>query len=460
MRFSPILHIDIYKALFSRGEFGFIVCHDGKSHQRQNEAFKVLADNDTTEIVYGGGAGSGKTFLACTWLLFMSLNYPGTKYFIGREELKRLRDTTLLTFFKVCKQFGVNDFKYNGQDHFIEFANGSRIDLLDLKYLPSDPLFERYGSSEYTSGFIEEGGEVYFDAFDTLKSRIGRQLNDKYFITGKILTSCNPKKNWLYKYFYKPHIKKTLPFYRKFIQALVQDNPFIESGYIESLERIEDRTKKSRLLSGLWEYDSDPSLLIEFDALIDLFENSWIHGSDYYLTVDVARLGQDRTVICVWQGWRVVKIEYFQGKKLDYTKERCDDLEKRFEVPRSNQIVDQDGLGGGIVDFRKGMKGFVNGSKAIKNENYINLKSQCYYSLCERINKRQIWIDIDDPNLKEIITQELEILKMKDADTDYKMGIISKSKMKEILGRSPDFADALMMREYFVFKKGHVLAYG
>lgn len=68
----------------------------------------------------------------------MSLCYPGTKWFIGREELKRLRESTLITFFKVCTQYGIKrdkDFKYNGQDHYIQFANNSRIDLLDLRYL-------------------------------------------------------------------------------------------------------------------------------------------------------------------------------------------------------------------------------------------------------------------------------------------------------------------------------------
>jgi len=81
--------------------------------------------------------------------------YPGTKWFIGREELKRLRESTLITFYKVCKMFGIRkdiDFKYNG----------SRIDLLDLRFLPSDPLYERYGSIEYTGGWIDEGGENLF----------------------------------------------------------------------------------------------------------------------------------------------------------------------------------------------------------------------------------------------------------------------------------------------------------
>jgi hypothetical protein len=159
--YSPLLQVRI--DLFKRGLFGFIVEREGARHNKQDEALRILTDDTTVEFLYGGAAGGAKSWTGCTWLAFMCLSYPGTKWFIGREELKRLRESTLITFFKVCNKYGIRrdvDFKYNGSDHFIQFSNGSRIDLLDLRYLPSDPLYERYGSVEYTGGWIEEGGEV------------------------------------------------------------------------------------------------------------------------------------------------------------------------------------------------------------------------------------------------------------------------------------------------------------
>lgn len=75
---------------------------------------------------------------------FMCLCYPGSKWFIGRAELKRITQSTLITFYKVCNQYGVEDtlYKYNGQYNYIEFYNGSRIDLLDLMYKPGDPFMK------------------------------------------------------------------------------------------------------------------------------------------------------------------------------------------------------------------------------------------------------------------------------------------------------------------------------
>lgn len=124
--------------MFRRGIFDFITLSERGHHVKQEEALCILTDKTHTEFLYGGAAGGAKSWTGCTWLVFMSLCYPGTKWFIGREELKRLRESTLITFFKVCTQYGIKrdkDFKYNGQDHYIQFANNSRIDLLDLRYL-------------------------------------------------------------------------------------------------------------------------------------------------------------------------------------------------------------------------------------------------------------------------------------------------------------------------------------
>ena len=271
-----------------------------KPTPKQRDAYYKLLDDNTKYILFGGGAGGGKSWLGCEWLITCCYNYPGTRWFIGREELKRLRDSTFITFYKVLKNmldpFNLNSgqlLKYNGSDHYFDFFNGSRVDLLDLKYLPSDPLYERYGSVEYTGGWIEEAGEVDFGAFDILKTRIGRHLNDSYNLLGKMLITSNPKKNWIYHTFYKPSKEDTLPNDHAFIKALVQDNKYIESKYIENLQSLTDKTKKERLLYGNWEYDDDPAKLMEYDAITDLFTNQ-VNGQGSYLTADIARFGRDR----------------------------------------------------------------------------------------------------------------------------------------------------------------------
>ena len=63
-----------------------------------------------------------------------------------------------------------------------------------------------------------------------------------------------------------------------------------------------------------------------------------------------------------------------------------------------------------------------------------------------------MFIDCDDVGIKAQIIQELEQVKQYNMDKDGKRQVLPKDKVKEIIGRSPDFADTLMMREWFELK--------
>lgn len=51
-----------------------------------------------------------------------------------------------------------------------------------------------------------------------------------------------------------------------------------------------------------------------------------------------------------------------------------------------------------------------------------------------------------------MLAEELGQVKQHDMDKDVKKAVMPKDKVKEILGRSPDLSDALMMRMYFEVK--------
>lgn len=429
-----------------------------KPTKKQAKAWIKLQDKTTKYVVFGGGAGGGKSWQGCEWLLSMCLSYPGTKWYIGREELKRLMTSSYVTFLKVCKFHKIPKvlWKLNGQYNYIDFTNGSRIDLLDLKYLPSDPLYERFGSTEYTGGWIEEAGEVHFDAFDTLKSRIGRHLNKEYNIPSKMFITCNPKKNWLYIDVYKPWKEKKLPIQFCFIQSLYNDNPFTAEEYGENLSQIKNKSKKRRLMFGDWEYTDDPLLLFDYEAITDMFTNNANRGHKY-LTIDVAGAGIDKTMLIFWDGLFIEDMEEMD----DISSEELDKILTENNIPRSHCLADNDGVGYGLVKDTKGIKGFVNGSSPIKTKfknrpntsNYRNLKAQCWFLLANYVNSGLIGCYKDIPlNLKKNMIEDLEIIKQKEADDDRKLEVIPKKEIKDILGRSPDVGDAIMMRMLFELK--------
>lgn len=422
--------------------------------KKQTAAIDFLDDPTTTELYYGGAAGGGKSHFGCYWQLKRRMKYPGTRGFIGRSELKNLKKTTLNSFFEVAKMMDLRanvHFNYNQQDSIIYFPNKSQIILGDLFSYPSDPEFDSLGSLEITDGFIDEAPQVTEKAKNIIKSRIRYKI-DQFGLIPKLLMTGNPSKNWAYYEFYQPSNQGTLRPDRKFIQALVTDNPHISKHYIESLRGL-DKNSMERLLNGNWEYDDDPAALMSYEKILDCFTNAFIPTGDKYITVDVARFGNDSTVIGLWFGWRV-KLYQFNKLSVKEVAQKVQTMADHNGIPMSQVLADEDGVGGGVVDIL-GCKGFVNNSRPLANpithedENYSNLKSQCYFRLAERVGKSGLFIDCNDPTMKASIIQEMEQVKQYNMDKDGKRMVLPKDKVKEIIGRSPDFSDTLMMREYF-----------
>ena len=123
-------------------------------------------------------------------------------------------------------------------------------------------------------------------------------------------------------------------------------------------------------------------------------------------------------------------------------------LQQEHQVNLRNIIVDEDGVGGGVKDYLR-CQGFVNNARALKSENYQNLKTQCYYKLADLVNKGQVGITCEDISVKNKIIEECEQIRTKDADKDNKLQMIPKETVKAILGRSPDYSDAMAMRMYY-----------
>lgn len=458
--------IDIMAQLFKNGDYDFIVRGEDENgkpveHKKQREALKILTSNKYSKFLYGGGAGSAKSWTGCCWLLFMCINYPGTRWFVARNELKDIVDSVYVTFTKVCREYGFSDYKFNSVKNFIQFGNGSHINFIEIKYKPSDPEFQDLGSTEYTGGWIEEGGEVNETGARVIGTRVGRHLNSKYKLKGIIFITCNPAQNWLKIDFYDKWIKKTLEEGLQYLPALVTDNPFIPKDYINNLEALAKTSTSlfQRLFKGNWDYVDSPNALVDRDALDEIFENDHVDRKLYYLTADVARYGSDKARIGVWKGWDLIKTISFDISKTTDIEHAIQIFRMKHKIPKSRATADADGVGGGVIDGT-GIKGFVNNSRPIKEKisknlhmpEYKNLQVQCLYKLAEKINNREVNISADLSNeQKQQIIQELFQIQSKNGD-NRKLDCKSKADIKADIGRSPDWRDMIMMRVFFDLK--------
>ena len=426
---------------------------DIKLTKKQSQCWKLLTDDVTNIITYGGSAGGGKSYLGCLWISSMCLQYPGIRTLIGRTVLQQLKLTTLNTLFEVLQLMGLKSgehYVYNGQSNVITFQNKSEIILKDLAYQPSDPNYDSLGGIEVSAIFIDEAAQVSHLCFSILKSRIRYKLN-QYNLIPKVLLTCNPGQNWIKKDFYIPFIQETLELNKAFVPALPMDNPHLPPSYIEMLKGLPNAQRR-RLLEGDWNYNEEDDSIFNFDHISNsIFRFKPEPTDKKYMSVDVARFGTDRSVVMIWSG--LVVLECLVYNKLSTTELSSEirELIQKYGIHPNNIIVDSDGVGGGVADQIKGTN-FVNNSSPLHKQNYSNLKSQCYVKLSELFKEGKISINIMNPSVIDDLTQELLAVKLKDVDKDNKVSVQSKDEMKKILGKSPDLSDALMMRMYYEIK--------
>lgn len=81
--------------------------------------------------------------------------------------------------------------------------------------------------------------------------------------------------------------------------------------------------------------------------------------------------------------------------------------------------------------------------------NYDMLKTQCYFKLAEYVNSWKIKISVNDSDFKEKLIEELDIIVEIGLEKDAKISIIKKDAIIQKLGRSPDYADMVMMRMFY-----------
>ena len=442
-------------------------------NEKQLEAVEYWIDDVTEQILYGGGKGGVKSFLGASLIFGDALIYPETHYFIARKELIDLRKFTVPTVHEVFKNWGLKleDYaSFNGQDNVFNLKNGSKVFLVSCNDVPSDPLFERFGSMQMTRGWLEEAGEIAENAKANLWLSIGRWKNLEYNLKKKLLITCNPKKGWMKRDFVDPWKQNLLPKSRRFVTALATDNPYLPQDYVETLRNERDQVRKQRLFEGNWDYDEDMDSLISFDALTDSFSNTIVKDNQKYLVIDVARLGKDSTVFSFWDGLELYKVIQFEKQDTQKTIQQAKDYASKEKIPFSHIIVDEDGIGGAVVDGMFGVKGFIANStplptaseirqRLIKIEshlipkrNFQNLKTQCAFKLAELINEHKVAFKV--PEYRDTIIEELTaLLRQKNIDSDGKLQLRPKEEVKEDIGHSPDVGDTLIYRMWFELQK-------
>lgn len=180
---------------------------------------------------------------------------------------------------------------------------------------------------------------------------------------------------------------------------------------------------------------------------------------------DVARFGDDNTVIHVRRGGVSLEHESHNGWDTAQTAGRLKELARQYGQRsgvdgRDIAVkVDDDGVGGGVIDQRDGysFRPVNAGSSAVAEEDYPNRRSELWFVTAERAVDGRL----DLSRLPRDVQAELRRQCMAPTwklDSHGRRVVEPKADTKKRIGRSPDDADALNLAYAFVPPPAGVVA--
>jgi hypothetical protein len=233
-----------------------------------------------------------------------------------------------------------------------------------------------------------------------------------------------------------------------------------DPGYLGNLNAQDEETK-ARLLGGNWNVKVSKSDIYGYNAFSDIFTNHHVKNLSVFakkvITTDIAMKGSDKFIVFVWQGRMMIDFLVMSKSKGNEVINGIKSLAMKHGVRYSNIIFDNDGVGQFVDGFIPGAVEFNNGGRAKNDENYMNLKAQCFYKSGEAVERGDYYIPEEVANrpyddkmtLRERLMYERKAIKRDKVDYDGKLRVIPKHEMKVFLdNNSPDCMDAFMMREY------------
>jgi hypothetical protein len=248
-----------------------------------------------------------------------------------------------------------------------------------------------------------------------------------------------------------------------FIGGSIYDNKellSIDPAYLGNLN-AQDEDTKAQLLKGNWKVSVNDNDIYNYDKFLDIFTNTHVEGGDKYITTDIAMKGSDKMIVFAWDGKILKDFKVLPRTKGNEVIDAITQMKNKHKVMNSNIAFDNDGVGSFVDGFIHGAVEFNNGSKALNDENYFNLKTQCFYKSGESVDDGDYYIPPDVANrmyddkmtLRQRMLYERKAVKRDKSDHDGKLKILPKQEMKVYLsGESPDLIETFMMRELFELK--------
>jgi len=200
---------------------------------KQTEAMILLQSEKYNFLMYGGSIRGGKSVWGLSALLIMCEVFPRSRWCVIREDMEKIRTTTIPSFRKIEPSGTVRQSPYE-----YHHPNGSVILFKSENYAQDKDLDWMKGLE--VNGFLfEEINEcqqqTFYKAFERAGSWI---IKDSIQPKPVILATCNPTFGWVKTLIYDRWKNGTLPTEWVYIPAKITDNPYLPQAYLDNLKNL------------------------------------------------------------------------------------------------------------------------------------------------------------------------------------------------------------------------------
>ena len=137
-----------------------LIGYDQQGNPQYRPQCRHCKSQNLPQLILGGGAaGGGKSYIGSVWLVSSCIRFENIRAVVARKTLKSLKESTWNTIKSILKDWGLKEdtnYKINNLEGTLTFWNDSVIIMKEMADIPSDPNFERFGSSEYTIAMVDE----------------------------------------------------------------------------------------------------------------------------------------------------------------------------------------------------------------------------------------------------------------------------------------------------------------
>ena len=393
--------------------------------------FKPLLTKHFRYKVYWGGRAGGKSYAFADSLLIKA-RLSTCRIACVREIQESIKDSVYQLLKDRASFYGFDDFKFY-DDRIENIVTGSVFIFKGLRDQDAQKIKSLEGVDIV---WIEEGQSIRKASWDILNPTI-RKPNSEIWVSMNREEENDP----IWK------AVASNPDERTFVcKVNYYDNPHCPDEMKYLAEKCKEESPED--YEHIWlgaPVSQGSNKLINAKDVRKAQEYKIGHTtSPLIVGVDIARFGDDKTVLCYRRGRWCYKLEELEKlSTVDVANKITNVIQ---ELKPARVFLDMGNNGAGVYDilvdrgFQKVVRGVNFGGKAINDDRYFNKRAEMWALAND-------WLKSDTPvqivNDDELLDDLCSVSKA--YDNKGRLQLESKDKVKERIGRSPDKADAFVL---------------